>query len=37
MFFLEMWRKAWASSQVATGTSGTHLYCLKEVESLLKL
>ena len=40
MVFLELWREAWGSFQVATGNSGTpgtRSCCLREVGSLLEL
>ena len=35
--FLELWREAGGSSQVATGTSKTRSCCLREVGSLFEL
>ena len=31
--FLELWQETWGSSRVVTGTSGTHLCCLRKVKS----
>ena len=33
LVFLELWQETWGSSQVTTGTPGTHSCCLRKVKS----
>ena len=37
LVFLELWQETRDSSQVTTGTEGTHLCCLRKVKSPCKL